>query len=289
MKIIFSRKGFDSASGGVPSPIFPDGNMLSLPIPDRQSPICYDDIKWNEYQLGSIVSQLTKGRIPGAYRAHLDPDLRPESIPRHDDWKPMLGQTGAAQGHLRKYSVDKDDVFLFFGLFREVVQKDGKIAWDRTSLPRHMLWGWLQVGEVIQVDACDKTKYKWAEYHPHFHRTPEKSNTLYIAQKNMTLRGFTAIHHAGAGVFRKYSKAIQLTTPDSSRVTLWELPGWMLPRDSRPPLSYHGNSTKWSRNGSITRLEAVSRGQEFILDCTYYPEAADWLYKLISISNTRQD
>ena len=29
MKIILSRKGFDSGSGGVPSPIFPDGQLLS--------------------------------------------------------------------------------------------------------------------------------------------------------------------------------------------------------------------------------------------------------------------
>ncbi len=32
-KLILSRKGFDSASGGCPSPIFPDGTMFSLPIP----------------------------------------------------------------------------------------------------------------------------------------------------------------------------------------------------------------------------------------------------------------
>ena len=31
MKIILSRKGFDSANGGGPSPIFPDGRLLSLP------------------------------------------------------------------------------------------------------------------------------------------------------------------------------------------------------------------------------------------------------------------
>ena len=37
MKIILSRKGFDSspASGGVPSPILPDGALCPLPIPER--------------------------------------------------------------------------------------------------------------------------------------------------------------------------------------------------------------------------------------------------------------
>ena len=33
MKIILSRKGFDSSSGGGPSPIV-DGRCLSLPIPE---------------------------------------------------------------------------------------------------------------------------------------------------------------------------------------------------------------------------------------------------------------
>lgn len=35
MKIIFSRKGFDASYGGYPSPILPDGRMISLPIPTR--------------------------------------------------------------------------------------------------------------------------------------------------------------------------------------------------------------------------------------------------------------
>ena len=44
MKLILSRKGFDSSYGKVPSPIFPDDRMLSLPIPDKSSVIKYSDI-----------------------------------------------------------------------------------------------------------------------------------------------------------------------------------------------------------------------------------------------------
>jgi len=36
MKFILSRKGFDSKSGGYPSPIFPDGSLISLPIPAHE-------------------------------------------------------------------------------------------------------------------------------------------------------------------------------------------------------------------------------------------------------------
>lgn len=35
MKVILSRKGFDSANGGIVSPVFPDGRMLSFPIPSK--------------------------------------------------------------------------------------------------------------------------------------------------------------------------------------------------------------------------------------------------------------
>jgi hypothetical protein len=82
MKIILSRKGFDSASGGFPSPIFPDGRMLSLPIPDKQSKIKYKNISWFEHNLGDIVSSLTNAKIRSDYNAHLDPDLNSSSLKR---------------------------------------------------------------------------------------------------------------------------------------------------------------------------------------------------------------
>jgi hypothetical protein len=47
-KVILSRKGFDSSCGGYPSPILPDGTMISLPIPagdnENVSPT-YKDLK----------------------------------------------------------------------------------------------------------------------------------------------------------------------------------------------------------------------------------------------------
>jgi len=45
MKIILSRKGFDSTYGGFPSPIFEDGRMISLPIPishEKEKLFTYD-------------------------------------------------------------------------------------------------------------------------------------------------------------------------------------------------------------------------------------------------------
>ena len=55
MRIIFSRKGFDSAAGKAPSPII-DGEPISLPIPtERRSETSY-----RLAGLGEIVEHMTK-------------------------------------------------------------------------------------------------------------------------------------------------------------------------------------------------------------------------------------
>lgn len=41
MKVVLSRKGMDSRAGGIPSPILPDGTLLSLPIPNEKSGVPY--------------------------------------------------------------------------------------------------------------------------------------------------------------------------------------------------------------------------------------------------------
>lgn len=71
MKLILSRKGFDSSAGKAPSPIFPDGGMLSLPIPDKHSAIAYDDVSWQGERIGSLVESLTQGRVKRSFKAHL--------------------------------------------------------------------------------------------------------------------------------------------------------------------------------------------------------------------------
>ena len=270
MKIIFSRKGFDSGSGGGPSPIFPDGRMLSLPIPDKQSGIKYQEIPWNEYNLGEIVSPLTKGRVRPSHNAHLDPDLNMLSLPRSKDWKPIFGQTAAAQGHLRNNGVAEGDVFLFFGLFKEVIQGNGVLAWKRDSPCKHIVWGWLQVGQIIPIESPVSNVPLWANYHPHLQGHRGANNTLYIAKD--------------AGIFSHYSKKLQLTLMDSLKTSIWQLPRWMYPENGKTPLSYHSNLERWNKQGSTARLTAASRGQEFVLNAHEYPEADAWLQDLMLLS-----
>jgi hypothetical protein len=38
---------------------------------------------------------------------------------------------------------------------------------------------------------------------------------------------------------------------------------------------------RWEIKGKNSILKSVARGQEFVLDTSYYPEAVEWLRKLI--------
>ena len=74
MKVILSRKGFDSANGGIPSPIMPDGTLLSLPIPLENENAAYSDIGWSGMTYADILRQLNPKRQ--YEKCHLDPDIR---------------------------------------------------------------------------------------------------------------------------------------------------------------------------------------------------------------------
>lgn len=280
MRVILSRKGFDSTAGGTPSPILPDGRMISLPIPDKRSSILYRDIRGADGDLGQLVSDLTNGRIRTDYRAHLDPDVRHGSIPRLPGWRPLFGQCGPAQGHLRNCGVDAGDIFLFFGLFRRVVVQDGRFAWDKASRPVHVIWGWLQVGSVLAVDQTASVP-AWAQYHPHCAMRDERSNTLYTAARKLVLAAGSAMGLPGSGVFSRFSHRLQLTDSDADRHVQWQLPLWMFPENTKPPLTFHSDLRRWSIRGSAALLQSVDRGQEFVLDGRHYPELPAWLTEMI--------
>ena len=96
MKIILSRKGFDSSNGGCASLIFPDVRIVSLPIPASRAPTNFSDIGFNGPSVGQVVRDLSKGKVLPDSPTHLDPDLSTEALPRQDGWLPSFGQTGAA-------------------------------------------------------------------------------------------------------------------------------------------------------------------------------------------------
>ena len=73
MKVILSRKGFDSSNGGCPSPIMPDGTLLSLPIPSHDADF-YEELSYHGISYSEILKQLRPKRVYD--RCHVDPDIR---------------------------------------------------------------------------------------------------------------------------------------------------------------------------------------------------------------------
>ena len=169
MKLILSRKGFDSQSGGCPSPIFPDGTLYSLPIPYDPSEITYGDLSHGDTNIGETVADLTHNRFGPKDHAHLDPDINRVAYPRQEGWQPLFGQSGTAQGHLKKQGIQSGDLFLFFGLFQQVEKTAGRWGFVKGAPRQHIIWGWLQIGEIHKVDELAKDELPWSRYHPHRH------------------------------------------------------------------------------------------------------------------------
>ena len=276
MKIILSRKGFDSSSGGVPSPILPDGRLVSLPIPDPRSGIRYGDIDDEKRPIGQFVSNLTRGRIRRSSRAHLDPDLVHSDLARDSGWRPLFGQAGAAQGHLAAQGVGAGDLFLFFGLFRQTCFERGRLQFVPGAPRRHVIWGWLQIDRVVRVDTCPASIRHFADYHPHFRREADAANTLYVGRSKLEPPAGRNSGRPGAGIFARFGPHRCLTDAGASGPSQWRLPHWCWPRDGRVPLSCHDRSERWQSDGSGVLLQSVARGQEFVLDSRRYPEALNW-------------
>ncbi|WP_052710517.1 hypothetical protein [Azospirillum thiophilum] len=209
MKIILSRKGFNTGYGGKPSPILQDGRFFPLPIPyDRGAPIRYTDLPCPpgleghyttlaDYVIGHrafrkivVEHEQTDGRKPKAKRvrvttdtlAHLDPDLHHEMRPRSPDWKPLFGQAGQALKILRKNGVRVGDVF-FWGLYDRLVPSRAGRPPRYEGKRMHCIFGWLQVGRVHQAPFPDLPT--WGRYHPHAGADPgvwdEDNNWIFKA------------------------------------------------------------------------------------------------------------
>lgn len=300
MKLILSRKGFDSGakSGRGPSPIFPDDTLFSLPIPSDDD-IAYEDLRHysetlGEVNIGEVVEDLTSRRRPGNQigsgdGAHLDPHVNIKTYPKvaksghAKNWRGLFGQIDIAQDHLRINKVGAGDLFLFFGLYRRVNEPNGR-GWrfDPDAPRQHILWGWLQVDEVRTVSEVGKKELSWARYHSHMN-FDYPNNTIYVGCETLDL-GNGAVA-PGAGVFPKLDDRLVLTEPGQS-VTRWKLPRWFYPDNGKPALTYHDpkrtKSNRWTPGDSEhVYLQSVGRGQEFVLDCDHYPEAVGWARDLI--------
>ena len=289
MNIIFSRKGFDSKNGGVASPIFPDGRLCSVPIPSKDK-LSFEDVRFDGIDVGELVERLTEKstqRVGRKDQCHLDPDLRREALQhRAPDWLPAFGQKGKAERHLRNEGVAEGDLFLFFGWFKRVMKEKetGHFKFKGPPGGEHVIFGWLQVGQIfMQVSPAAKLP-KWVKSHPHV-SYEEEPNSIYVAKQWLDIPGL-AEKLPGGGVFRKYHPCLSLTAELGGPRSFWRLPGWMYPSEGRRVLSCHerkkGKRTRWTKDNKGAMLKTVPIGQEFVLHGEYYPEAKRWLASLFN-------
>jgi len=253
--------------------------MISIPIPDERAKVRYCDIKKPEPGFGKLVRDLSKGKFTGSEKAHLDPDLDPDALPRDKQWQALFGQHGAAQSHLQSHNAGQGDVFLFFGWFRQVELYRRRWRYVSGAPDRHIIFGWMQVESVELVSELKQScELSWAHYHPHCQAGFSGSNVIYKASKQLKLSRNNNI--AGAGIFRNYNERLCLTSEGENR-SHWSLPVWMHPKGRDSTLSYHSDIKRWQKGKDYTKLKSVARGQEFVLDLDHYPEGADWLRSLL--------
>jgi hypothetical protein len=253
VKVIFSRKGFDSSSGGCPSPIL-EGQPLSLPIPtSNRSPTRYGDLTG---PYAELVTALTRGRLDANSWCHFDPDLVAACLPRLPGWRGALGQAGSSQGHLERQKLAPGDLFVFWGLFQDAERRSGE--WRFVGSAEHRIWGWLQVGEIIDLGSDGSfalAKHPWLRDHPHTRPYTTKKNTLYIAADQLVIDG-TRFDLAGSGTL---ARGRRLSVRDALK-SIWTVPDWLNPTKGGCGMTYHP-LPRWSEDGT---LRSAARGQEFV-------------------------
>ncbi|MFZ1743371.1 MAG: hypothetical protein WAT93_10975 [Pontixanthobacter sp.] len=211
MRIIFSRKGFDSAAGGGASPIV-DGKAVSLPIPSGG----FSNTTYGDLGLGDLVSHASRAKYGAPDFCHHDPMFTP-------DGQCLFGQCSAAQTHLANQGVGIGDIFLFFGLFREEASRES----------HHRFFAYQRIQDMIDLRDCSDSKR--AELvkvgHPHALGMHAKNDVIYVGEGQIA---------------RCASKALRLTAVGGPP-SLWQRPDWL----KRGGLSYHDRADRWLPGGRL--------------------------------------
>jgi hypothetical protein len=255
-RIILSRKGFDSSSGGVASPIFSDGSLCSLPIPfSGPAPDKFQDVSVNGIRCIDALKE-SKAKSKPDDNCHYDPNLETG----------LFGQASSSQSELRNNQVGPGDLFLFFGWFKN---------YSENGRDLHHIFGWLQIDKVIDGNEAIQNYFKnKKKMHPHaFYKF--SNNCLYLGTKNLTI-GNKETPLKGFGHFKKTHKDLILTKDQATR-SVWQLPKKYF-SNSNPFL----NRLKWlDKKECITHCKG--RGQEYILDVTNHPKLIGWLHHIFRI------
>lgn len=263
MKVSFSRKGLDSANGGQPNAILPDGTLLPFPIPCTDGyPDTYASLYHSGESLYDILSSLkSRPKVIKDELCHLDPDLIKDVKPRLQGWRPAFGQADQSLSELRNHQFGQNDLFLFFGWFRETEMRKGKLVYKRRAPNIQLIYGYLQVGEIIKAGYVIP---EWLTTHPHADRIQNGSSkdAIFLPAERLSF----APELPGAAMLR-YAPELVLTAPGMSR-SRWKLPDFFKNDNIKI-----GHSPKQPADGSYFQSAAI--GQEMVWEAT--ASAIEWL------------
>ena len=280
MHIIFSRKGFDSSSGGMPSPILPDGTLLSFPIPADFGPSRFCDLKapdgqtYSKYlrELGWNVKRHRLAWRQGGAVCHADPDLRVEACARPKNWRPAFGQVGVGQTQLARYEITKGDVFLFFGLFRHAERHGGRLQFMPRTKPIHAIYGWLTVDGIADLSTDTERssalkQWPWLAQHPHACDPAQWARRITRSGPNRIYVGKPSA--SGPLPF----SASRVLTRDGLSASRWRRFPWLAENEN----------ARFSRCNAPSLLHDdyldthTGRWQELVLTSRDYPQVTPWL------------
>jgi len=264
-KVILSRKGYDSSYGGGSSPIMPNGDLISIPIPanEKEKGISYSKIRYGNKSYLEIMTELGM-KIPKSKTGHFDPDLIRNAYKRKENWNGIFGQQGAALTHLENQSVEEGDIFLFFGSFKRTY-RNPTLHFER-DYARHIIFGYLIVGEIAEIDEKQNPIFN---EHPHFQNKElfAPRNTVYLANSEKDY-----------GVF-KFRNELVLTKNGFPK-SLWQLP--MIFHPSRGTLISRHSEKDFEIRDEAVFLRTRGIGQDFVVSGN--PEITKWAKKLIKES-----
>ena len=270
MKIILSRKGFDSTAGGYPSPII-DNKLISIPIPDENEKIKYSDLYFEDKSYFEILQQLIRNnlvlnnkriKLDLQTKCHLDPDINKDCLKdREEKWKRMFGQVDGAQtileGNNRREGVHVGDLFLFFGWFKNTRKTAETKRLMYCGNDKHIMWGYFEIGEIIKTNTKNIEYWNDWQYHPHIKNDcwlNKENNTIYIANEKLSFNS----RLPGAGRF-DYNENLVLTKNNHPR-THWKLPECF----KSVEISYH--PSPWKELKGEKYFQSNPIGQEFVVE-----------------------
>jgi hypothetical protein len=261
MKIIISRKGFDSKYGKKPSIILPDNTMLSFPIPVNESErgTSTNILKYKGKSLTQIFNELgIRKKYPEGI-LHVDPDIQ-----TFDNRKPTgaFGQIGKALKHLLNCKVTTGDVFLFYGTFCETTLTNNTLNY-KPMHPFHTIWGYLIVDKIFPIS--QDGRYSPNCKHPHILNKDlpkycKDGNYLYIGKDFGTFTFKNQLRLTKFGYKTSY---------------------WSLPKEFKDTgMTCNDLSSCNIENGRI-EFTSTPQGQEFVIDNSN-GKINQWLKSILS-------